>query len=124
MVILGQRLIVPDGHGSGYEPIPGVSRKTALPRLRPGQAGRAVVEQPAVAAPLVQPVLPEAPPTGVKRSGGVAWPSDHLGRRWLVVRSAGGSGHRHRVFAGMVGWPPGAPRATPAGRVTAHGMVG
>ncbi|MBA2570160.1 MAG: peptidoglycan DD-metalloendopeptidase family protein [Chloroflexi bacterium] len=87
VVILGQRLIVPGGHGSGYDPVPGVSRSTAIPRLRPGQADRAVVDQPAVAAPVVQPLTPEAAPTGIKRTGGVAWPSDPT---WIATTTLTG----------------------------------
>lgn len=125
VVVLGQRLIVPDGKGSGYEPIPGVSRKTALPRLRPGQAGRAVVEEPAVAAPLVQPVVPEGPQTGVKRSGGVAWPSDPT---WI----AGGSWSGPLVDQGtgigsLPGWPgdrPGTPNDRPGWSGDRHGWSG
>lgn len=84
VVVLGQRLIIPAGNGSRYEPVPGVDHQTPIPRLGPGQADRAAVAQPAVAAPLIQPVVPQTEGLGVKRSGGIGWP---LSPDW----TAGGS---------------------------------
>lgn len=73
VVILGQRIMVPDGRGGRYVAVEGMSRSSSIPRLQPGQADRAPVDNVAVATPLLAPG-PSNP--GVKASGGVAWPMD------------------------------------------------
>lgn len=72
VVILGQRIIVPHGRGGRYVALDGMSPSSSIPRLRPGQAGRAPVDNVAVATPLLAPA--PSGPTGVKASGGVGWP--------------------------------------------------
>lgn len=74
VVILGQRIIVPDGRGGRYVAVEGISRSASIPRLQPGQADRAPVDHVAVATPLLAPT--PSGPTGVKGTGGVAWPAD------------------------------------------------
>jgi len=74
VVILGQRIIVPHGRGGRYVALDGMSPSSSIPRLQPGQAGRAPVDNVAVATPLLAPA--PSSPTGVKASGGVAWPID------------------------------------------------
>lgn len=74
VVILGQRIIVPDGRGGRYVAVEGIGRSATIPRLQPGQADRAPVDSVAVAKPLLAPT--PSSPTGVKGSGGVAWPAD------------------------------------------------
>ncbi|MDQ3553765.1 MAG: peptidoglycan DD-metalloendopeptidase family protein [Chloroflexota bacterium] len=74
VVILGQRIIVPDGRGGRYVAVEGISRSASIPRLQPGQADRAPVDHVAVATPLLAPT--PSSPTGVKGTGGVAWPAD------------------------------------------------
>jgi murein DD-endopeptidase MepM/ murein hydrolase activator NlpD len=72
VVLLGQRLFIPEGRGARYQPIPDVSRLTPVPRLDPGQAGRAAEEAAGLAAPLnTAPVQTTA---GVKATSGLAWP--------------------------------------------------
>jgi len=73
VVILGQRIIVPHGRGGRYVALDGMSPSSSIPRLQPGQAGRAPVDNVAVATPLLAPA-PSSPTGGVKASGGVAWP--------------------------------------------------
>ena len=80
VVILGQRLIIPDGRGAHYEPIPGVSRLTPLPRLRPGQADRAAEAGPGLAASVVP--TGTTGDLGVKTASGVGWPSDPGTTAW------------------------------------------
>ncbi|MEO7117350.1 MAG: peptidoglycan DD-metalloendopeptidase family protein [Candidatus Limnocylindrales bacterium] len=74
VVLLGQRLIVPNGRGDHYRPIADVSGLTSIPRLHPGQADRAAVAGVGLAGPLA--TIPRAGTLGVKTTGGVAWPSD------------------------------------------------
>ncbi|MDQ3407689.1 MAG: peptidoglycan DD-metalloendopeptidase family protein [Chloroflexota bacterium] len=72
VVLLGQRIIVPDGRGGRYVALDDIPRSSSIPRLAPGQADRAPVDHLAVATPLLTPAPSSTP--GVKESGGVAWP--------------------------------------------------
>jgi murein DD-endopeptidase MepM/ murein hydrolase activator NlpD len=74
VVLLGQWIIVPDGRGGRYLALDDIRRSSSIPRLQPGQADRAPVDHLAVAGPLLAPR--PAQNTGIKDSGGVAWPAD------------------------------------------------
>jgi murein DD-endopeptidase MepM/ murein hydrolase activator NlpD len=74
VVVIGQRLIIPGGHGAPYAPVTEVSRQTTVPRLRPGQAGFAAVDRPAVAGPVAVPTAPGPTVGGGKTTLGVDWP--------------------------------------------------
>ncbi|CAN5794533.1 hypothetical protein BH24CHL8_BH24CHL8_08920 [soil metagenome] len=74
VVLLGQRIIVPDGRGGRYVALDDIHRSSPIPRLKPGQADRAPVDHAAVATPLLAPA--PSSPTGVKSTGGVDWPVD------------------------------------------------